>query len=77
MCFRYKGKWSFSLLHQTINEEMTVAERKVFFDETLPGIVRLALSLPTLVTVVSHYYIYLVSYRIKCDNKLWYDWMIN
>lgn len=32
---------------------MTANERSRLFEKTLPGIVRLALSLPTLVTVVS------------------------
>ncbi|KAF6016901.1 PARG [Bugula neritina] len=33
---RYKGKWNFAILHQTINEEMTQTERNELFNHVLP-----------------------------------------
>ncbi|SPP78169.1 poly(ADP-ribose) glycohydrolase isoform X1 [Drosophila guanche] len=45
----YKGKWNFRALHQLLEEELDESETKVFFEDLLPRIIRLALRLPDIV----------------------------
>ncbi|XP_030568773.1 poly(ADP-ribose) glycohydrolase [Drosophila novamexicana] len=45
----YKGQWSFRALHKLFNEELDESESRVFFEDLLPRIIRLALRLPELI----------------------------
>ncbi|XP_017155880.1 poly(ADP-ribose) glycohydrolase [Drosophila miranda] len=45
----YKSKWNFRALHQLLEEELDESEKKVFFEDLLPRIIRLALRLPDIV----------------------------
>ncbi|KAH8397875.1 hypothetical protein KR222_004719, partial [Zaprionus bogoriensis] len=45
----YKGQWNFRALHKLFDEELDESESRVFFEDLLPRIVRLALRLPELV----------------------------
>ncbi|KAH8234568.1 hypothetical protein KR038_002970 [Drosophila bunnanda] len=45
----YRDQWNFRALHQLLDEELDESEARVFFEDLLPRIVRLALRLPDLV----------------------------
>lgn len=47
---RYASKWKFRGLHALLEQEFEEEERAHFFNKTLPAMVKLALSLPQLVT---------------------------
>ncbi|XP_065364267.1 poly(ADP-ribose) glycohydrolase isoform X2 [Calliphora vicina] len=46
---KYEGQWNFRALHKLFGEEYDEDESKIFFDNLLPRIIRLALRLPELV----------------------------
>lgn len=46
---KYQEQWKFRALHKLFEEELDESEAKVFFEDLLPRIVRLALRLPELV----------------------------
>ncbi|KAH8235571.1 hypothetical protein KR032_002670, partial [Drosophila birchii] len=45
----YRDQWNFRALHQLLDEELDESETRVFFEDLLPRIIRLALRLPDLV----------------------------
>ncbi|KAL7744062.1 hypothetical protein ACLKA6_001286 [Drosophila palustris] len=45
----YKGQWGFGALHQLFDEELDESESRVFFEDLLPRVTRLALRLPELI----------------------------
>ncbi|KAH8291569.1 hypothetical protein KR018_000850, partial [Drosophila ironensis] len=45
----YRGQWEFRALHKLLHDEVDESEARVFFEDLLPRIIRLALSLPELV----------------------------
>ncbi|XP_017872565.1 PREDICTED: poly(ADP-ribose) glycohydrolase [Drosophila arizonae] len=45
----YKDQWSFRALHKLFNDELDESESRVFFEDLLPRIIRLALRLPELI----------------------------
>lgn len=45
----YKGQWGFGALHQLFDEQLDESESRVFFEDLLPRIIRLALRLPELI----------------------------
>lgn len=45
----YKGQWGFGALHKLFDEELDESESRVFFEDLLPRITRLALRLPELI----------------------------
>ncbi|KAH8273412.1 hypothetical protein KR026_003779 [Drosophila bipectinata] len=45
----YRGQWEFRALHQLLEEELDESESRVFFEDLLPRIIRLALRLPDLI----------------------------
>ncbi|XP_062138952.1 poly(ADP-ribose) glycohydrolase [Drosophila sulfurigaster albostrigata] len=44
----YKGQWGFGALHKLFDDELDESETRVFFEDLLPRIIRLALRLPEL-----------------------------
>lgn len=45
----YRDQWNFRALHQLLDEELDESESRVFFEDLLPRIIRLALRLPDLI----------------------------
>ncbi|XP_016952039.1 poly(ADP-ribose) glycohydrolase [Drosophila biarmipes] len=45
----YRDQWHFRALHQLLDEELDESETRVFFEDLLPRIIRLALRLPDLI----------------------------
>ncbi|KAH8367284.1 hypothetical protein KR200_007754 [Drosophila serrata] len=45
----YRDQWNFRALHQLLDEELDESESRVFFEDLLPRIIRMALRLPDLV----------------------------
>ncbi|XP_016993582.2 poly(ADP-ribose) glycohydrolase [Drosophila takahashii] len=45
----YRDQWHFRALHQLLDEELDESESRVFFEDLLPRIIRLALRLPDLI----------------------------
>ncbi|KAH8409185.1 hypothetical protein KR009_010148, partial [Drosophila setifemur] len=45
----YRGQWEFRALHQLLEHDLDESEARVFFEDLLPRIIRLALRLPDLV----------------------------
>ncbi|KAH8326794.1 hypothetical protein KR059_006693 [Drosophila kikkawai] len=45
----YRDQWNFRALHQLLDDELDESESRVFFEDLLPRIIRLALRLPDLV----------------------------
>ncbi|XP_016971814.1 poly(ADP-ribose) glycohydrolase [Drosophila rhopaloa] len=45
----YRDQWHFRALHQLFDEELDESESRVFFEDLLPRIIRLALRLPDLI----------------------------
>ncbi|XP_017086402.1 poly(ADP-ribose) glycohydrolase [Drosophila eugracilis] len=45
----YRNQWNFRALHQLLEEELDESESRVFFEDLLPRIIRLALRLPELI----------------------------
>ncbi|EDV45739.2 poly(ADP-ribose) glycohydrolase [Drosophila erecta] len=45
----YRDQWHFRALHQLFDEELDESETRVFFEDLLPRIIRLALRLPDLI----------------------------
>lgn len=46
---KYEGHWTFRALHKLFEDELDESEAKVFFEDLLPRVIRLALRLPELV----------------------------
>lgn len=47
---RYAGKWNFNSLHALFNNVLSKSDSDLFFKKTLPGMIKMALNLPNIVT---------------------------
>ena len=70
---RYAGKWNFNSLHALFNNVLSKSDADMFFKNTLPGMVEMALNLPNIVTHAvpllkrqQNYSITMSQYQVAC-----------